>query len=852
MFRNWKFVISCGLTALALCLTCLLAIPGEARAAEYGHPFPGGFWNYDPGIFVEDENRDWNGDGEPDGTDRFGGAPNDGILFWPAGIHYVGGNNVGFGVPENCRLEIPAGSSVIFSEGGGGTVGGTLIANGTAEQPIVFTCSKKEKGAWSSLRISKTAGPETILNHCTIEYGGQGDWCLLSVYGDNDPQGPHPAPTITNCLIRNSNTVGLKIHFDANPIIRDCRFEDNDEWPVAISNNLKAYTFEGCTAGGNGTNGICITSYQGGIAIPGDIEFYNYPTLPYYLCYALSVPDQRNLTIHEGAVLHLYQPLFMEPGSGLNIEPGVIIKGYDNNSYITCNGLFTALGTAEKPIIFTSGKAAPAPGDWSGVSIVNQSANGSRLQHCSFSYAGNPDWNRWGNLILGGQYSSDTPPTDILVDQCSFFGSKSNGIHSSFNSEVTVTNCTSDNNAHSAYAIWIANNVGRFENNTGSGNGSNNDGNRIVIDTNNWTISPNKNLQLYKNSIPYWINQRLSVDTGITVNLASDATAISYNGISLNGGTLELDPGSTVKMGKDSHFTVSNQGTLLARGTAAQNALITSAEAAPAPGDWSGICFTDTASANSRLEYTTVEYGGKDYCGNVRLGWNYGPVPAGTPLISNCALRYSSTAGISAGHASTPVIQGCRIENNEYGITTDDSRNEGLGGTVTLTASPDNTFTGNSKYDISNGFHGGTIDARNNDWGTTDTANIDRRIFDKNDDAQYGTVQYLPLGGGGIKNLPEKINQPADKVWTITFSRPVDAKTVTTDTVFVFALDPAAHKIAGINIVVNPADNTKVFLSPPATGWPLAQDCYIIVKNSVQSADGRRLAQGVRLKFTAI
>ncbi|NLK51572.1 MAG: hypothetical protein GX295_03885 [Syntrophomonadaceae bacterium] len=667
MFKNWKLVLGSGLTALALCLICLLVLPGKARATDYSHPFPEGFWNVLTNIFVEDLDRDWNGDGQPDGTDRFGGIPNDGLLEWPVGIHHVGGNNLYFHVPENCRLVIPAGSTVVFNEGSGGGVGGTLVANGTAEQPIVFTCSKKEKGAWGSLSISKTAGPETILNHCTIEYGGEGDWCLLSVYGDNDPQGPHPTPTITNCRIRNSSTVGLKIHFDANPIIRNCRFEDNNEWPIAISNSLKAYSFEGCTASGNGT---------------------------------------------------------------------------------------------------------------------------------------------------------------------------------------------SNNNAHNAYSVWMADNVGRFENNTGSGNGSNNDGNRIIINTSTMTIpsyiSPTKNLTLYANTIPYWVEQHLTVGNGLTTNLRAGVTATFPRGISLNSGTLELNPGSTVKMGKDSLFNISNQGTLLAQGTAAQNVLITSAEANPARGDWSGIGFMDTASADSRLDYTTVEYGGKYYSGNVRLGWNWQPVPAGTPIISNCTIRYSSSAGISVGHASTPVIQNCRIENNEYGITTDDARNEGTGSQVTLTASPGNTFTGNAQYDISNGFHGGTIDARNNNWGTADTAVIDQRIFDKNDDAQYGLVQYLPLAGGDggdWKDFPEKTNQPTDKVWTITFSHPVAPNTVNSDTVYV-ALDPAGlHKITGIKPVVNPTNNAQVLLSPPTSGWPAAQTCYIIVSNSVQAADDRKLTQGVRLKF---
>ena len=38
-------------------------------------------------LTYEDSNEDWNGDGQLDGTDRFGGTPNDGVLRWGSGVH---------------------------------------------------------------------------------------------------------------------------------------------------------------------------------------------------------------------------------------------------------------------------------------------------------------------------------------------------------------------------------------------------------------------------------------------------------------------------------------------------------------------------------------------------------------------------------------------------------------------------------------------------------------------------------------------------------------------------------------------------------------------------------------------
>jgi len=64
---------------------------------------------------LEDANNDWNGDGQPDGTDRFGGTPNDGILQWPAGIHLVEGGFPDYMVDPKSQLVILSGSVVCAS-----------------------------------------------------------------------------------------------------------------------------------------------------------------------------------------------------------------------------------------------------------------------------------------------------------------------------------------------------------------------------------------------------------------------------------------------------------------------------------------------------------------------------------------------------------------------------------------------------------------------------------------------------------------------------------------------------------------------------------------------------------------
>ena len=167
-------------------------LPLNLQAADttFIHPFPGGQnWLSDPGIFVEDGNRDWNSDGKDDNADRFGGKANDGILEWPKGIHYVGGNqgardNVGGSIPEGCKLILQPGTKIIFA-GASMSVGGTLVAKGTASEPITFTCSKPTERNWGGITFYSKVTNQTILEYCIIE-SGKSSWGMVQVVGDND------------------------------------------------------------------------------------------------------------------------------------------------------------------------------------------------------------------------------------------------------------------------------------------------------------------------------------------------------------------------------------------------------------------------------------------------------------------------------------------------------------------------------------------------------------------------------------------------------------------------------------------------------------------------------------------
>ncbi len=60
-------------------------------------------------------------------------------------------------------------------------------------------------------------------------------------------------------------------------------------------------------------------------------------------------------------------------GGTLTIEPGTTIKGKNGSALtITKNAKLSAVGTAAKPIVFTSAAATPASGDWGGVVMAGK------------------------------------------------------------------------------------------------------------------------------------------------------------------------------------------------------------------------------------------------------------------------------------------------------------------------------------------------------------------------------------------------------------------------------------------------------------------------------------------------
>lgn len=81
---------------------------------------------------------------------------------------------------------------------------------------------------------------------------------------------------------------------------------------------------------------------------------------------------------YEEGVYTLDANVYVQDGATIVFEPGVIVRGGGNNSLIVKRGgKIQAVGTVEKPIIFTSKAAngAKAPGNWGGIILLGKAVN---------------------------------------------------------------------------------------------------------------------------------------------------------------------------------------------------------------------------------------------------------------------------------------------------------------------------------------------------------------------------------------------------------------------------------------------------------------------------------------------
>ncbi len=268
-----------------------------------------------------------------------------------------------------------------------------FIAKGTATSPILIEAADTEE--WGSLTVGAagrnvTPG-EVDLAYVTLRRGGLQDPSdgaanseggVLAVRGD-DPQ-LNGLPTVASLRvdhvsIEDTPDWGLRL-------VEDATFT-SDSTALTIKNAKRGAarialrsisTLPTVTLSGNGNaNAIIIVE---GNTLHGP-EAYTLHDRGVTYVLGDKTDSNTNSSVDVGSST--------KPGGSFTIEPGVTLKMFSNWTFdVQGSGVFTAKGTAAKPIVMTSAEATPQPGDWAGVLLTSSGA--SDIEYTTIAYGGGP------------------------------------------------------------------------------------------------------------------------------------------------------------------------------------------------------------------------------------------------------------------------------------------------------------------------------------------------------------------------------------------------------------------------------------------------------------------------------
>lgn len=293
--------------------------------------------------------------------------------------------------------------------------GSRLVAEGTGEQPILFThhADVPTSGGWAGIYI--LAGAEASLAHCDFEYGGQWSNGQLLV-GSSDV-------VVENCRLSHSSSQGIVVDgVGVSPVFRNVEVHGSWLNGILLKSADQAPLFDGLLIRGSRQYAIRQESlsmapvYQDVVLEENGVDGVR-----------VAIGDIRGeVILGEGVkTWHLFGWGNVKAGSTLTVLPGTRVGfgpiGSALQSYIGVDGdgALIARGTENEPIVFTSNSDNPVPGTWARLEYRADSVG--VLEHCTIEYGGN-----FGSSLLIN--SSDVLVTNTTVRHATQAGIQVGGI----------------------------------------------------------------------------------------------------------------------------------------------------------------------------------------------------------------------------------------------------------------------------------------------------------------------------------------------------------------------------------------------------------------------------------------
>jgi hypothetical protein len=452
---------------------------------------------------------------------------------------------------NNSVLTIQPGTVVRFNAGASLTIGyssnATLIANGTAEKPIIFTSTAvaPAAGAWKGLFFDEHTLNNTSLAYCSIMYAGSNsNYGALNVSACDI--------SVSHCNISLSGAYGVYTYY-ANNLGGFSTFENN----TISTTNKYGMVINAQKLGSLGTGNVFTNCF--GVLISGD---FRSTTAQVWKNLGISYIVENEVDI-DGS-------LTIEAGAAFKFEAaGWLAVGYNTAS------TFVADGTATLPIKFTSNASSPVAGSWRGLTFYGNTQTNSRINNCILEYAGS-------NASYGALHLADDASitfTNNIIRNSSSYGIvvDANAGFQSFSGN-TISSCVNHLISIPTKHLPELGSPNTFTAETGKG---------ILV---SGDVQYSSDVTWKKQTADfYFTGGEIDVDGNVTIEAGSKFMFIND---------------TYFWFGYNANTKITAIGTALAKIT------FTSSASSPAAGAWRGIYFDSFTQTNTQLSYCDFQYTG--------------------------------------------------------------------------------------------------------------------------------------------------------------------------------------------------------------------------------------------------
>jgi len=303
------------------------------------------------------------------------------------------------------ELTIEPGTEIYFEPGTGfelPEMSGAIIADGTEEEPILFSGTSEQSGWWNGIYLRESGNALNQLNWVTVEYGGGEEFFQSGsgnvIVGRSDETS---SIEITNSTLRHSESYGVWVNSDSNlPGFEGNTITENDGAPVNMPANSIHQLDATSNFTGNDDDYIFVRSGN-------DIDAVDVAWENLNVDYRISGDD--SIVITDGGLL--------------TIEPGATLK-FESSAYIDLDeqGGLVADGTQEEQIVFTG--TTEQAGWWNGIYVRESTNPQNQLNWVTVEYGGGEEFFRSGsgNVIVARSENASINISNSTIRQSDNYG----------------------------------------------------------------------------------------------------------------------------------------------------------------------------------------------------------------------------------------------------------------------------------------------------------------------------------------------------------------------------------------------------------------------------------------------